>query len=264
MSTQQIQSFNPFFGGDVKGNQFVRDLYDDENYAESGKQQWDPAKPIAKLLQAGFRNGPPAKTSNGIEQKPDDVPQDVVDLIINTAIFHRKIDEPTGYKKKIEDAYVVMKSKLLEYMLSRYKTPVELDTAVTAKNKNNSDNTDGTALVTPAPLKYMCTTPMQYIIAILFDYALRSYINAETLAELKGRDGDGTDVEINYDAKNLKISTDTAKHGTHTMVIKYVAPKKKIKKSTNVPESTKTKSTSTDEGKEEKKKPPPPRGWWLR
>ncbi len=89
-----LEDFAPFFGDDQKGGQFVQALYEGTDYTNKATP---PTALMKQLLRAenyvGFRNNRAAK--GGETMGPDDVHFDVTDLIVNAALFHKKIDQAT-------------------------------------------------------------------------------------------------------------------------------------------------------------------------
>lgn len=102
MATQQLKEFEPFFGDDQKGPSFVQAMFPGADYS----QEYGLSGVMTELLRANnfknFQNN--RSTTGGQMQGPEDVHQDVTDLIINTALFHRAIDKPTSAGTNVKGA----------------------------------------------------------------------------------------------------------------------------------------------------------------
>lgn len=85
-----LKDFEPFFGGDQKGAFMVQAMFNGTNYTDRVGQN---SGLMAELLRAdNYKNYQNIRSTTGRAQNPDDVPQDIADLIITTALFHRAID----------------------------------------------------------------------------------------------------------------------------------------------------------------------------
>lgn len=86
-----LKDFEPFFGGDQKGAMLVQAMFVGTNYTDRVGQN---SGLMTELLRAdNYKNYQNVRSvTNGQAQSPDDVPQDITDLIITTALFHRTID----------------------------------------------------------------------------------------------------------------------------------------------------------------------------
>jgi hypothetical protein len=85
----RLEEFQPFFGGDPKGAYLVQALFAGRDYTERA----DPSGLLIELLRAdNYNNFQNNRGTRGAGQGPDDVHQDIADLIITTAQFHRSID----------------------------------------------------------------------------------------------------------------------------------------------------------------------------
>jgi hypothetical protein len=87
-----LKDFEPFFGGDKKGATLVQALFQGTNFSA----RWNSGI-LAELLRAdNYKNFQNNRSGvGGISQGPEDVHQDVTDLVINTALYHREIDKST-------------------------------------------------------------------------------------------------------------------------------------------------------------------------
>jgi hypothetical protein len=91
MAVTSLKLFEPFFGGDQKGGFFVQALYNGTDYTDA-----QPSGLMHELLRSdNYINTKSIRAANGMAQGPEDVHQDVTDLIITTALFHSSIDNPT-------------------------------------------------------------------------------------------------------------------------------------------------------------------------
>ena len=100
-----LSQFEPFFGGDKKGAYLVQAMFNGTNY----EQRTDLACLMTELMKAeNYKSYQSVRSVNGVAQAPNDVPQDVTDLIITTALYHRAIDTTQGvgiqYAKLEQDA----------------------------------------------------------------------------------------------------------------------------------------------------------------
>lgn len=90
MSDSVLKEFEPFFGGDQKGPCMVQAMYLGTDYT---KPAVDSSLMCELLKACNFKNHQSTRSSTGQNQGPNDVHQDVTDLVINTALFHRSVDE---------------------------------------------------------------------------------------------------------------------------------------------------------------------------
>jgi hypothetical protein len=86
-----LKDFEPFFGGDEKGAFLVQAMFNGTNYTDRVGQN---SGLMTELLRAdNYKNYQNIRSAtNGQSQSSDDVPQDITDLIITTALFHKSID----------------------------------------------------------------------------------------------------------------------------------------------------------------------------
>lgn len=89
-NNESLKDFKPFFGGDDKGPTFVQALFSGSNYTQSSHSGF-----LEEILRADNYKNFKGNRAGVSAQGPDDVHQDISDLIINTALFHRSIDKPT-------------------------------------------------------------------------------------------------------------------------------------------------------------------------
>jgi hypothetical protein len=87
-----LKLFEPFFGGDPKGAFLVQAMFNGTNYTDRANLN---SGLLEELMRAeNYKNY--QNTRSSIDQRsqgPDDVHQDLTDLIITTALFHRSIDK---------------------------------------------------------------------------------------------------------------------------------------------------------------------------
>ena len=85
-----LAEFEPFFAGDPKGPYMVQAMFTGTDYTTSR-----PAALMKELLRAdnyvNFQNN--RSSVSGQAQGSEDVHQDITDLVITTALFHRAIDQ---------------------------------------------------------------------------------------------------------------------------------------------------------------------------
>ena len=88
---QSLEDFKPFFGGDPKGVFLVQAMFNGTNYTDRAGHN---SGLMTELLRAdNYKNYQNIRSAiDGKVQLPDDVPQDITDVIITTALFHRNID----------------------------------------------------------------------------------------------------------------------------------------------------------------------------
>src|SRR5580700_363812 len=93
LNDTSLKDFKPFFGDDEKGPVFVQALFSDSDYTSRKKQ----TGVMDELMRAANYENYQGNMCclSGIAQGPNDVHQDITDLIITTALFHRLIDKPT-------------------------------------------------------------------------------------------------------------------------------------------------------------------------
>lgn len=91
-----LKDFEPFFGGDKRGAFLVQAMYLGNDYTYSNRAEKSGL--MIELLRAeNYKDFQNVRSFTGnFPQRPDDIPQDITDLIINTALFHRSIDRPTS------------------------------------------------------------------------------------------------------------------------------------------------------------------------
>src|SRR5437762_2467913 len=89
-----LEDFEPFFGNDKKGAYAVQAMYNGTDYKTTNGP---PSALMIELLRAdNYKTCENTRNGSGVSQGPDDVPQDFTDLVINTALFHRSIDQSTS------------------------------------------------------------------------------------------------------------------------------------------------------------------------
>lgn len=87
-----LKEFEPFFGGDQKGAFLVQAMFNGTNYTDRVGLK---SGLLCELMRAeNYKNYQNVRSSvNQQAQNPEDVPQDIADLIITTAWFHQSIDK---------------------------------------------------------------------------------------------------------------------------------------------------------------------------
>lgn len=87
-----LEMFNPFFGGDKKGSYLIQAMFNGTNYTDRVGLK---SGLLTELMRAeNYKNYQNVRsTLNQQAQGPEDVPQDLTDLIITTALFHQSIDK---------------------------------------------------------------------------------------------------------------------------------------------------------------------------
>lgn len=93
MSDSVLKEFEPFFGGDQKGACMVQAMYTGTNYVTKPEKE---TVIMCELLKAGNYKDCQRNQSGYQKQESNDVHQDVADLIITTALFHRALDMPSN------------------------------------------------------------------------------------------------------------------------------------------------------------------------
>lgn len=122
--TTSLSDFEPFFGGDKKGAMLVQAMFEGTNYS-------DTKKPISGLLKEllraenykGYQNV--RAYNSGQAQQPDDIPQDITDLIITTALFHRKIDKSSTAGTNIGESINRIERDLEAFLNKPIQSPVK-------------------------------------------------------------------------------------------------------------------------------------------
>ena len=87
-----LKMFEPFFGGDQKGAFLVQAMFNGTNYTDRDNLK---SGLLEELMRAeNYKNYQNTRSSiNQQAQGPEDVHQELTDLIITTALFHRSIDQ---------------------------------------------------------------------------------------------------------------------------------------------------------------------------
>jgi len=84
-----LSEFDPFFGGDKKGASLVQALFEGQQY--SARVAPNKAALLDEVMRADNYNDFSKNRDivANITQSPDDVHQDVTDLVVTTALYHR-------------------------------------------------------------------------------------------------------------------------------------------------------------------------------
>jgi hypothetical protein len=114
--SNRLAEFEPFFGKDPKGSFLVQGMFTGTDYTTSNTKL--PSGLLVELLRAeNYRNYQNNRSStNGQSQGPADVHQDVTDLIITTALFHRSIDKSSTAGTNLGDSFKRITSALKAYL----------------------------------------------------------------------------------------------------------------------------------------------------
>lgn len=159
-SKPSLNDFKPFFGGDPKGAFLVQAMFNGTNYTD----KVDQSSLMTELLRAdNYKNTKSVRaSSNGQGQGPDDVHQDVTDLLITTALFHKLIDQSamagTGFREFADELSKVMLNSLNDPI------PANPQVEVYATTATQPNRTIGSVFV---PL-----TRLNHIVYMLMDRAV--------------------------------------------------------------------------------------------
>lgn len=130
--SNSLAEFEPFFAGDPKGPYLVQAMFTGTNYTTTPTP---PDPMMTELLRAeNYVNFNSDRTRAGIAHKPNDVHQDITDLIITTALYHRSVDKTSLASATIK--------KILDML------PTQIENAFNAKRndckelKSSLDKTD--------------------------------------------------------------------------------------------------------------------------
>lgn len=131
-SKTSLKDFEPFFGGDQKGAFLVQAMFNGTNYTD--RHGFNSGLMSELLRSANYKNTQNVRSSgNGQSQGSEDVHQDITDLIITTALFHRSIDKSSTAGTNLGAAIDAIANAVKEY-LSAPVSPVDVyATASTTK-----------------------------------------------------------------------------------------------------------------------------------
>jgi hypothetical protein len=116
-----LEDFKPYFGGDEKGLLFTQALYRGTDYTslQFETQQQLKGTMMEQLLRACNYKNFNRNVDGSVIQQDEDVHQDVVDLVIKTALFHRKIDRTTTKGTNLGQLYQSVKESLNLFLNSK-------------------------------------------------------------------------------------------------------------------------------------------------
>lgn len=110
-----LKEFEPFFGGDQKGAFLVQAMFNGTNYTDRVGLK---SGLLTELMRAeNYKNYQNVRSSvNQQAQNPEDVPQDITDLLITTAWFHQTIDKSSTAGTNIGTALARVASAFASYL----------------------------------------------------------------------------------------------------------------------------------------------------
>ncbi|VBB18238.1 hypothetical protein YASMINEVIRUS_701 [Yasminevirus sp. GU-2018] len=135
-SKTSLKDFEPFFGGDQKGAFLVQAMFNGTNYTD--RTGLNSGLMIELLRAENYKNfGTVASSVNGQRHGADDVHQDVTDLIITTALFHRSIDQSSTAGTNLGDAINRISSAVTEFLnVNPAATPRTLNSVASQANQD--------------------------------------------------------------------------------------------------------------------------------
>lgn len=114
-----LKDFEPFFGGDKKGGMLVQAMFNGTNYTD--RVDFHSGLMTELLRASNFKNWKNVRSqTNGQAQLPDDVHQELTDLIITTALFHRLIDQSASAGTNLGEAQTKIIDSMMDYLNSSY------------------------------------------------------------------------------------------------------------------------------------------------
>ena len=131
---ESLKDFDPFFGGDLKGGLFVQAMFNGSDYTS---RPGGNSGLMTELLRAeNYNDYQKLRSVNGRQQSPDDVPQDVTDLIITTALFHSKIDKTATAGTNLGAAIKLISDSLNDYLSMNFEPSSSADVPATTALAN--------------------------------------------------------------------------------------------------------------------------------
>lgn len=116
-SNNTVDDFKPFFGWDEKGRTFVSALYQGTEYSATNFSKFENLQNtfMHQLLRAANYNLPKG-APQGMQYGSEDIPLDVVNMVIRTALFHREIDQTTTKGTNLGTSFDAYERALTEFL----------------------------------------------------------------------------------------------------------------------------------------------------
>jgi hypothetical protein len=216
-----LSEFDPFFGGDLKGHSLVQALFEGQDY--SVRVAPNKAALLGELMKADNYNDfqKNRDVATNITQSPEDVHQDVTDLVVTTALYHRQIDMSSGIGQKVSDFVGLFNEALADY----------LNKTVATREEPPTVNSSVEQYVTPPPaartnnLVYGLRTGVDtygtYLLTVLADYVTNIFSQPGTNIGNAGSAGQTLDQILDT------VVTYNATADDHTLlskVLRYARP----------------------------------------
>ena len=113
-SDSHLDDFNFFFGGNPLGSYLVNAMFKGTDYTKKNNEN----KFIKALFSAkNYKDFKKIQCCNsGVEQEPDDVPWHILKGVIDAAMFHKSIDNPTVGGLNLQKKITAMKKNMKELL----------------------------------------------------------------------------------------------------------------------------------------------------
>ncbi len=205
VSSSVLDELLPFFGGDKKGPTFVQALYRGTDYGNvvfgSQFQSWDNVEDtiVHQLMRSmNYNNYTKNVANNGRAQDAEDIHQDIADLVIRAALFHRTIDETKAFGSSVGSVRNQIKESIDNYLSKNGETLVK-NIAMVGNNvveaakgaKKNADNWPDIRLTDPT-----VSSTVKDELAKLIDCGIKGTFCREVLGDKNDFVNNNKNVEI--------------------------------------------------------------------